>query len=67
MTKDRHRPDKPANSGAMYAGTGEWSCRYFDGEWCEYLMVHKKHLTSCKGIYHSCQKQLVRHERHRDK
>jgi len=60
--KSRHNPDKPPNSSQMY-GSGEWSCRYFDGECCEMLMVHKRYLTSCKGIYFNCQKQMIRHVR----
>lgn len=63
MTKNRHKPDKSPNNSPMYRPM-EWSCAYFDGEWCELIGILKKYLTSCYGIYYSCQKQIIRNNRH---
>ncbi len=66
--KPRHRPDDPRNqTTGMYAGTEEWSCRWFDGSMCEPLLLGKDQLTSCMGIYHNCPKQEIRNDRHNDR
>lgn len=42
MTKNRHKPDKSPNNSPMYRPM-EWSCAYFDGEWCELIGILKKY------------------------
>jgi hypothetical protein len=55
--KDRYKSD-------MYSGGGkEWSCKYFDGICCELYLLHKRQLTSCRGIYYNCMKQGIRNGR----